>query len=172
VIAQSKICASLVRAWHVDPDERFDFSKGRAHIEVKASESSERIHEFSVSQLRSAADTSTFVASVLLQKSAGGAGILDLATRIERELERSTELVPKLWANIAQCMGQDFSTHLDAKYDEQVAASSLKFVLAADVPCVPLPLPDDVLDVRLKVALSNVVRTNAVGRDEVERYFA
>jgi len=136
---------------------------------VKASESPERVHEFSIAQLRSAANSSVVVASVLLQKSAGGVGILGLANRVEQKLNRSAELVPKLWGNIAACMGEDFDVHLDARYDEEFAASSLKLVLADDIPCVPMPLPVDVIDVRLKVSLSSVVRLKSIEWKDVER---
>jgi hypothetical protein len=111
------------------------------------------------------------VASVLLQKSSGGIGILDLAKRIEQKLERSTELVPKLWSNIAECMGEEFDEDLDAKYDEQFASASLKLVLASDIPCVPVPLPIDVVDARLKVSLNNVVRSKSMDWKDMERYF-
>ena len=171
VIQLSGNCASMVRGWHVDPQERFDFSKGEKHLEVKASESPERVHEFSVSQLRTAARSSIIVASILLQKSTGGIGILGLAERIEQRLHRSAELVPKLWANIAECMGEDFDSHLDAKYDEQFAASSLRLISASDIPCVPVPLPVDVVDARLKVSLSNVLRTKSIDWKDVEGHF-
>jgi len=171
VLQISSDCASMARAWHVDPEERFDFSRSEKHLEVKASESADRVHEFSVSQLRSAGKTAIVVASVLLQKSSGGIGILDLAKRIEQRLDRSTDLVPKLWRNIAESMGEDFDEDLDAKYDEQFASASLRLVLAGDIPCVPVPLPIDVIDARLKVSLANVVRSKSIDWKEVERDF-
>ena len=171
ILLMSKNCASMARAWHIDAQERFDFSNGDHHLEVKSSESMDRIHEFSVSQLRGAGKSVIVVASVLLQRSAGGLGILDLAKRVEQRLDRSSELVPKLWANIAESMGEDFDEGLDVRYDEQFAAATLKLLPAADVPCVAFPLPSDVLDARLRISLGNVIRSKAIEWKDVEAYF-
>ena len=158
----------LVSAWHVDATEKFDFSSGDTHIEVKASELPQRVHEFALGQLRPAPGSHAYLASMLLQRSAGGVGVLDLGERIAAKLGMNRQLISKVWDNIAQSLGSDFGVATDIKFDEHHAFSGLRMVPIEAIPCVQTPLAPEILDVRIKVDVSAIADMHRVSRERVE----
>jgi hypothetical protein len=109
-----------------------------------------------------------YVASILMQRSSGGPGVLDLAQQIARNLGGAPELKAKLWANVAKCLGRDFDSALDTRFDKEFSDATFRVVRANDVPCIVLPLPVDVLDARLKVSLDIVAGKKPVAWHAVQ----
>jgi len=168
IIATSVYPRELIAAWHTDNSEKFDFSRGRGCIEVKASELSERLHEFSLGQLTPSGESKIYVASVLLKRSGGGVGVLDLASRIASMVQDRPDLTEKLWGNVVQALGDDFNSISDIRFNEQYALASLRYVPCDCVPTVPTPLPSEIVDVRFKVDLSSIVDARSVSRGNAE----
>ncbi len=79
---------SLLRAWHADAEEAFDFADRADRLEVKAS-GPFRIHTFALRQLRPASDARVIVASVLVEKSGGGITIAELVAGIRKRVKTS-----------------------------------------------------------------------------------
>lgn len=168
MIASSTSPKDMVAAWRTDIHEKFDFSYARTHIEVKSSELPQRVHEFSLSQLNSVGGTTIYIASLLLRRSSGGVGVLDLAAQIASKLSARSDLATKLWTNIAQSLGEDFSALSDVMFDDAYARHSLKFLHVDAVPSIREPLASEILDVRLRIDISRIAEEQAIARNNVE----
>ena len=172
LIASSKSPKDMVAAWRTDINEKFDFSCGRTHIEVKSSELSQRVHEFSLSQLNSAGGATIYIASILLRRSSGGIGVLTLADHVASKLSTRPDLATKLWTNVAQALGEDFGALSDVMFDDAYAGHSLKFLHMDTVPSLREPLMPEILDVRLRIDISRIAEETAVARNSVESLLA
>jgi hypothetical protein len=162
VIAKSKNVAQALRAWHADQFERFDFSWSSGCLEVKATTSELRQHEFALEQLQSPLGGAGYVASVLLQVQNGGVGVIDLGNEIETSIAAEPYLRQKLWQNIAAALGRDFSERLDRTFDMSYAARSLAVYAMTDVPSLQQPSDPRITAVRFRTDLS-AVRSSLVG---------
>lgn len=167
-IATSSSPRELVEAWHAEGTEKFDFSRHGIHIEIKSTEQSRRIHDFSLEQLRPRNAPTTYIASFLLLRSGGGTGVIELVERIAARLAGNSELIRKLWENVAQSLGEDFSETSDIRFDESYALTSLRILSVETIPCIQMPLPTEVIDVHLTVDISSVVNTITATRNDVE----
>lgn len=150
----------LIKAWHNNPEERFDFNAGIERIEVKSS-TGNRIHHFSLEQLNPPKGTEVVIASLIVQPSSGGASIFDL---IESICLRVSDLsvLNRLTEVVVRTLGEEYQYATDLRYDCEVADESLAFYYAPDVPCVSMPLPIGVSEVHFKSDLSiiNPIRLN------------
>lgn len=153
VMARARHPARLLMSWHALPEERFDFVSGAERIDVKAASGGMRIHHFSLEQIRPAAGTQVVIISVLIERMEGGSSVADLVDRIRARLS-DHELLIRLDSVVAQTIGQDWRSMQEAHFDLQLAISSLRFLDAADIPSVPIPLPAEVTGVHFRVDLS------------------
>ncbi|MEQ1633737.1 MAG: PD-(D/E)XK motif protein [Planctomycetota bacterium] len=155
-IAVSGNVPVAVDRWHTDNTEAFDFSWGQCRLEVKCTVGAFRIHEFSLEQLQPPSGGSGYVASLVLKVANGGEGVLDLAKKLEAQLQGETSLQVKLWALLVQSLGSDFSEALDRRFDADLAAKQLKLFRMDDIPSLP-PISDSrISSVRFKSDLSSV----------------
>lgn len=145
-----------VDRWHADNAEAFDFSWGQGRLEVKSTVGAFRIHDFSLDQLQPPNGGSGYVASLMLKAVNGGKGVLDLAKKIEEQLNGDVSLQTKLWSLLVQSLGSDFSDALDRRFDVDLAAKQLSLFRMEDVPNLP-PISDSrISSVRFKSDLSSV----------------
>jgi len=168
VIDKSGLVDSLVTAWHADAVEKYDFFTTKGYLEVKATEQPQHIHEFSLAQLRGPSSADSLVASLLLRRATGGVGVLDLARRVTQRLRDAT-LRAKTWANVFEVLGNDFQDAHDLSFDERYAEHTLGVVIATDVPCIELPLPQGVLDARVVSDLTIAVAERNLGISAISR---
>ncbi len=153
VIARGRDPAVLLSSWHAMPEDRFDFAQGADRLDVKAASGGLRMHHFALEQARPPAPTRVLVASVLVERAEGGSSISDLVDVIRIRVA-DPDLLIRLDSVVAQTIGQDWRSMRQARFDLQFAADSLRFVDAAAIPAVPLPLPPEVSGVHFRVDLS------------------
>lgn len=170
VIDRASSPERVVTAWHGEADEKFDFVTSKGYVEVKATEQAARIHEFALAQLRGERSTQGLVASLRLRRAAGGTGILDLARRIAARLSDDS-LRAKVWTNVVDAMGRDFTEAGELAFDERFAEANARVVAALDVPCIAVPLPTGVLDARVIVDFSAVPSMGSRGLPELNKLF-
>jgi hypothetical protein len=172
VIAHSVAPEAMVSAWHSEGNEKFDFANERGYVEVKATEQAVRIHEFSLDQLRPDGGIPVIVASLLLRRETAGTSVVDLARRIDKHLALHSQLREKLWRNLASTLGAEFEEAIDVSFSEPVAARELRAIDAATIPCVGRPLPQGVLDVRLRVDITAAARNAPQGQSTIDHIIA
>jgi Putative PD-(D/E)XK family member, (DUF4420) len=156
VMWQARDVMCLARAWHTEPEDRYDFCAGDERLEVKSASQHRRIHEFSLEQLRPPAGIRVAVASLLVEPSAGGMSLRDLADIIRRRIAGDVELSLRFDRLLAQALGNAWRNASESRFDEALAGSSLQFYRADAVPAVPLPVPREVTDVRFRADLTTV----------------
>jgi hypothetical protein len=85
-IRASGDAALALRAWHVGPDDRYDFSAGSTRVEVKTTTSSVREHRFTSRQLPPLHGVHVWIASVQLAEVSDGASIASIFAELAEKL--------------------------------------------------------------------------------------
>lgn len=166
VLASSAEPEGWLSAWHVSGVEKFDFAWPQFRIEVKATEMPLRVHEFSLQQLDGFGDAIVMIASILLRRSGSGEGVMELADRIVRRLDPASPLVTKLWMNIAESLGSDFSDQIDVRFDSTYAAQSLRLIKSIEIPR-PVVTDTRVHDVHFKVDVTSVAEMSSTSLEQL-----
>ena len=125
MIYASKSPRTAVEAWHSKIDERFDFAIGDVRLEVKASSTRQRAHNFSLEQCEPPPATRGILVSVFVETSGGGLSLVELLGGIERKVEGDIDLVLKLRETVAGTLG----VHGDQGASHAVRRRALEVVL-------------------------------------------
>lgn len=135
---------AAVRAWRVHPTDRFDIDAGEVRIEVKASGTRRRAHEFSLEQCIPEPGATTFLASTIVLESAGGTTARELADRLASRLGAEVDLLMKLETEVLTVLG--LRGEPEARFDEGLARDRLRFFPMTEVPGIRVapPLVDQV----------------------------
>ena len=163
--------AGMIRCWHTLPEDRFDFADGNLRLEIKTAGGRARTHRFSHEQLRPPAGSRAAVASVLMERSAGGESMNDLVELI-RLVVSDHQLLVHLDAVIALTLGTDWRAAQTERFDRQLARESLRFFDASSIPSVPAILPPEVSEVQFRVDLTNQASALPGEWEQAGRLFA
>ncbi len=156
VMATSSDTALLARAWHLHPEDRYDFSSGNERVEVKSTGGEERHHHFSLEQVRPEAGARVLIASVRVVPSADGLAVKGLLDSVRAVLSDDPELLLHVDRVVSDYLGDSLRHAIKERFDQEVARGSLRLFHAKDVPAVRLPLPRGVSNVRFLSDLSGV----------------
>jgi hypothetical protein len=154
VIARARDPSALLANWHSAAEERFDFVSGSSRVEVKSASGGLRIHHFSLEQVRPAAGTEVMIASVLIERAEGGSSVADMVDVIRSRIIDPNLLI-RLDSVVVQTIGQDWRSMQQVRFDLQLANDSLRFLDAASIPAVSLPLPPEVSNIHFRVDLTS-----------------
>lgn len=155
VIIEGTSPTTLLDAWHTDPYEHFDFARGPERIEVKTCTSPLRQHHFNLTQLRPAAPTKSYIASLMCSRSAGGDNLYDLLDEV-RLLATTPAQRVKLELLVASVIRDDMDI-TDIRYDREHARTSLRYFRAEDVPSVSRDLPNGVTNVHFDAVVPDAL---------------
>jgi hypothetical protein len=149
------------RRWHADPSERFDFLGGSFAIEVKSCQDMDRVHQFSLEQLRPPADLEVWVASVVVRADPQGESVLDLLSEIEESIldARTRDEVRAMALTIGGSALEDDDLH---RFDKHSALSTLRLIATGAIPSITGPLPNEVLAVSLQVRCRDLPEAGTV----------
>lgn len=154
IITHAHEPSTLITSWRAIPEERFDFASGSHRIEVKSASGGTRIHQFSLGQLRPPPGAAVMIATLLIERAEGGSSVADLVAAIRARVT-DPSLLLRLDNVVAQTVGRDWRSVQELRFDLQLAVNSLRFVDAAVVPAVPLPLPAEITGVHFRVDLTS-----------------
>ena len=154
VIAQSSDHAQLIRSWHAVPEDRYDFCAGRQRIEVKSATGRFRCHHFSLEQLSPPLGTTVLVASLFVERAAGGDTVFDLVERLRLRVYEDPRLLAYVDQVVGATLGSGWRQATDFRFDRELAADSLRFFEAAVIPCINVQPPPEVTEVRFRSDLS------------------
>jgi hypothetical protein len=160
LIARARDCRAMMRAWHPDPDERYDFSAGAERIEVKCAVGRSRRHYFSLEQVSPPATTVVLIASVCTDRAGGGTSLGNLMTELRARLTLDPELLLRLESVAALTLGRSLLEALKEAYDLELAEQSLRFFDVAAIPRPAGQMPREVSEVRFVADLSSVETTD------------
>jgi hypothetical protein len=153
LIAQSREPRLAARAWRSDDNNRFDFAIEDVRIEVKASGTRLRSHHFSLEQCEPPPGTIGILASVFVETVGGGKSMQELIEDIGLRIADDALLL-KVQAGVAETLGSGLPEALSLRFDEALAASSLRFFDLRTIPAVRGVVPAEVTEVRFRANLS------------------
>lgn len=156
VIYAARLPKIAVEAWRSGTDDRFDFSIDDVRLEVKASNTRQRSHNFSLEQCSPPPNTNGVLISLFIEASGGGLSLHELIVRIEETLGGDTGLLLKLQETIAGGLGQHMPTALSMRFDESLARSSLQAYDLTSIPAVCGQPPPEVSQVRFRSDITHV----------------
>lgn len=160
LILRSSNAINALTAWRTSESSRFDFTNEDLRLDVKATSSRNRIHEFSFEQCNPPPGTFVVIASLYADEAAGGDTLYSIVKQIEDRVSSNSDLVFKLHKNVASTLGAAVSSSYKIRYDMQLATSSLQFYTIENVPAIREPLPNGVSHVRYRSDLSNATTTS------------
>jgi hypothetical protein len=157
VIAQATDAKAMVGAWHVSPEEPYDFVAGAQRLEVKSTSGDERCHHFALAQLHPPAGSLTVIASLFADGAGGGVSLGELVDRARTRVSADPELAMRLDQVVAASLGQSWRRGLSERFDLERAQESLAFFDVRGIPSLqPEDVPADVSDVRFRSRLATV----------------
>jgi len=151
--------ANVLSAWRIENEDRFDFSIDNIRIEVKVSTSRDRAHFFSREQCFPPENTLGLLFSLFLDSAGGGLSLEELVKKIELQIGNDPKLNLKLHEGIVDCLGSNYLTAASARFDENVAKSSLQIYDLCSIPAVRNGVPDEVSRIKF---YSDISRTPTV----------
>jgi hypothetical protein len=161
VIALSREPATLVRAWHQTPDERFDFALAGERLEVKATVGRVRRHHFSLEQLLPIPGVEVLIVSLLLERSGGGPSVAELIEAIRSAVAGDATQVLHVDAIVALTLGSAWRSAMGERFDGDVARASLAFLQPSVIPRPQDNMPPGVTEVRFVSELSGCPMVSA-----------
>jgi hypothetical protein len=154
MICESRDPTVLVRRWHDDPDERFDFTAGSFALEVKTCRDLERVHMFSLGQLRPPADLDVVIASVPVRSDPTGVTAVELLSEIEARVEEHE--VRKRLRLTAFRIGGASLAESPQRFDRKAAVAGLRLFRATMVPAFDQAPASEILNVQLTIRCRDV----------------
>lgn len=134
IIAGSSDVSAAASAWHAQARSRWDFSWEEARAEVKTT-TGQREHHFSLEQLLAPQDTLVVVASIVTTELSSGPSIEELLSDIVQNLH-DPELRSRTIEVCIASLGSGWQQGRGARFDASLAAQTLRFIDAEDVPKV------------------------------------
>lgn len=160
LIAQARQPDILVEAWHIVPEDRYDFAMGNQRIEMKSFSGNIRLHHFSLEQLHPPEGIRALIASVLVESSQAGISIGDLREKIQIRLSNNLDALLHIDRVIALTLGDTWQQASDACFDERLAEESLAFYETSAIPSVNPNLPSGVSGVHFRSDLTESPTTD------------
>ena len=128
----------MIDAWHCQPSEHFDFSRGGERLEVKSSATRSREHFFSFEQVYPPSGASVLVASVHVEVRTNGTTLGDLWDSV-MDAAPSADARLKVERVCVESLGRDLAAGRAFSGDWSLARDSLSFYQVTDIP---RPAPD------------------------------
>lgn len=159
IIERSLHPETLINAWHIQPNAKYDFISGRDKIEVKSTSSEERTHHFSLDQLNPTPNSRLLIASAIVRESGQGSGGVSIRGLYDMICERVAVINArlKLSAVMAETIGSDYNKLETTFFDYTTASDTLEFYDSNDVPHISKEnVPEFVSDVKFESNLSHL----------------
>ena len=154
LIARVRETATMIAAWHVTPNDCYDFSTGDQRIEVKSTAGRVRQHHFTLEQLCPPSGTNALIASIFVEHTGAGTSVMELAERIRSRASDHPDLVLQVDRMIALTIGEHWRYALEERFDRELAEESLAFFEPHAIPMISPNLPLGVSAVHFKSDLT------------------
>jgi hypothetical protein len=160
LIASSSDPVAAINGWRCDVDERYDFVAGPLRLEVKSSMARRRVHGFSYEQCDVPTGCRGVLASVFIEKSAGGMTMERLLAHIANRLTHRPTAAFTLEQTLASTLGSGLPEALGFGFDYELAVTSLAFFDLSDIPAIRDQLNPLISQVRFTSDLGEAVTLN------------
>jgi len=158
VILSSPNKEKAVEAWHSSIDAAFDFSWNSKRLEVKATMTPERVHNFSSNQVPGPAGVDLQIASVKLHKTEVGQTLGDIVEYVIAGLP--DDLAAKVTEICTETIKVPIFSVLEPVIDYPVSMQTIVFYDGSDIP-TPAMVPD-IRSMKWEASLENTRATDAI----------
>ena len=156
----------LINAWHVTPEDKYDFNDGASKVEVKSTTESERKHVFSIDQLNPESGTDLIIASTFVIQTGIGKSVFDLMDMISLSITTDEGLL-KLQEVVLTTIGAHIDEVSNYFFDYSRAVSEYKLYDYRDVPTI---LKKDVPSSVTKVSFqSDLTGVNSIEKETINK---
>ncbi len=138
--------------WHNPVTQLFDFSATSKHVEVKTTQSPERVHRFSHRQVFALENEQIIVGSLILTEDASGLSLGTLISEARAALNGSYHYL-KLEAATRRA-GMETGAEEGPRFDADLAIASLNWYRSTDLPQFRTPEPLGVSETSYRVDVS------------------
>ncbi len=132
VVLASSDFPLAVSFWHSNVDDKFDFSGSNFRLEVKATTTGSRNHNFSSHQIPGNAPDKTFVASVMIVKVENGSSLQDLLNSLRPKLDQNQN--EKVNDIVYRTLGVPVQLVSEYQIDLEATLLGIKLLKSPDVP--------------------------------------
>ena len=126
---------------------------------MKSTSKIERIHKFSLEQLKPNNTSKLLVASVFVTETGKGKSIGDLSHNILKRIN-SLDLQFRLKEVISKTLGRDLEKSFDIYFDYQQAIDSIAFFDYKNIPTIKNDIPIEISNISFNCNLSNIETIN------------
>ena len=171
VIEQSKNPEYLIKAWHEEPEGRYDFTDSDDKIEVKSTAGDQRTHIFSLEQLSPIDNSNLIIASVFVNATGIGKSIFDLMDTISSKIS-DTDCELKLSEIVLKTIGPNIEECRNFFFDYKFAVDTIQYYNSDSIPSIKREdVPADVSAVHFRSNLTQVPSIKETGYDENSTLF-
>lgn len=159
LIEQSQNLSVVARAWHTQPDSKYDFTMGGDKVEVKSTQGENRIHRFSLDQLNPSPSSRLLICSVIVRESAKAANGLSVFNLYDKISAKISDSEIRLHVNdvFTETLGSDYYVAQNKYFDYIEACDQMALFEHTDVPKIDKALvPDHVTEVKFSSNLSHL----------------
>lgn len=163
VIEEGRDPEYLIKAWHVEAEDKYDFNDSECKVEVKSTTGSIRSHVFALEQLNPNKGSRLLIASVFVNQIGVGLSIFDLMETICSKIT-DTEAAIKLKELIYKTVGPHVDESAKLYFDYQLAHDTYRLYDYVDVPSISISnVPATVTGVHFKSDLTEVTSAEDKG---------
>lgn len=171
VIERSSNPEYLIKAWHEEPEDRFDFNDSVDKLEVKSTSGDQRTHIFSLEQLNPNDSSNLIIASVFVNSTGIGKSIFDLIEMISGRLE-DVDCSLKLSEIVLKTVGLHIDECKNMHFDYSFASDTLVYYDSKVIPSIDKnAIPPTVSAVHFRSNLTDVPSISETGFDEQSMLF-
>ncbi len=156
IIEQSSNPDYLIKAWHEQPEERYDFNDSNDKIEVKSTSGDQRTHLFSLEQLNPNKNSKLIIASVFVNPTGIGKSIFDLIDMISVRITNN-DCILKLHEIVLKTIGLHSEECKQFHFDYTFAVDTLNYYNSTEIPSIDKRnIPPSVTSVHFRSDLTNI----------------
>lgn len=166
VIERSSNPEYLIKAWHEEPEDRYDFNDSIDKIEVKSTSGDQRTHVFSLEQLSPNDSANLLIASVFVNATGIGKTIFDLVDMISAKIT-NTDCGLKISEIVLKTIGLHVDECENMHFDYNFAKDSLQYYDSKVIPSISKNcVPSAVSSVHFR---SDLTETPAIGTTGINK---
>lgn len=154
VIARASDAAMLVEAWHITPEDRYDFNQGSQRVEVKSGAGRTRAHQFSLEQLNPPMGTTVLISSLFVEKAGAGTSLAELLDQVRHRIGNNLDLLMQVDKVVGMTLGSSWRHAMDERFDYELARHSLAFYDTVAIPSIHPKISPEISNVSFTSDLS------------------
>ncbi len=170
IIATSKEPEYLIKSWHINKTDKFDFNDGQGKLEVKTTIKGSRIHHFSLEQLNQQSQENTLVCSIMTSEINLGLSVSNLCDIIIEKIGVKGESIKLFTDKLFNVAGSDLDS-FSKKFDFSTARTQTLYFLPNDIPSIkPECISLGVSEIKFASNLEQVKNINIQSYSEIKLF--